>query len=126
MKMGDESPVITKRRPGGPLVERPCFDGGSWRYFDERIVNSDEMFADWFWAKNKKPGMRDIMEGVIESAVTEGRFTSFVDSTGITDDDRAKLSAYRVLAREMGYEIGRYKFNARSHNVSAEIRRMEK
>ena len=39
------------------------------------------------------------------------------------EEDKQKLSAYRVLARELGFEIGGFQFNERSHNVMATIRK---
>jgi len=78
-----------------------------------------------FWSRDQPRGKREAIIDNIISASETGLIGCFVNSGGITDYDKERLSAYRILAKQMGYEIGEYKFNPRSGNVTAPIRRQE-
>ena len=89
-------------------------------------IDSIARDAEWaakFWEKQPR-GMRSVMLENIANAVQQGpEISFFVDKDGITDDDRRRLSAYRQLAKENGYEIGEYRLNRDSWTVTAEIRK---
>ncbi len=123
------------KRPGGELQGRNVQGpNGTWvDKFNEPLgakESTDMEYAAKFWNrqdKNLSPKyagqLRESMRGNIESAVNgkRGSIGSFVDPTGVTEEDKEKLSAYRVLAKEMGYEVGDYAFDKRSHVASAQI-----
>lgn len=65
-------------------------------------------------------------ESIEKQAKERGLFSLLVDKTGITEEDKRRLSAYRSIAREIGYEIGQFHFNKNTHTVTAEIKKIEK
>jgi hypothetical protein len=118
-----------QKRPGGELHTRPIQGvDGQWQDgYGETISESeakDSEYASRFWQNNQSPGLREAMQDNIQSRAESGSFGIFVDSQGITESDKEKLSAYRQLAREMGYEIGPFRFNANSYTATAEIKKV--
>ena len=115
------------KRPGGPLQGRPS-EGldKKWRdKFGELLTPEkawDMEYAARFW-QHQPEGMREAMMSNIESAAKQNppQIGYFVDPSGITEKDKERLSAYRVLAEEMGYEVGQYVFNKQSHAALAPI-----
>ncbi|MEK6952751.1 MAG: hypothetical protein AABX29_07085 [Nanoarchaeota archaeon] len=116
---------LIKNRPGGPLEGRPVsgIDGKWYDQFGREIKfdPKDIKYSDLFWSRNQPRGIKEAMIDNIVSASEGGLFGCFVAANGITDYDKERLSAYRVLAKQMGYEIGEYKFNARSGNATVPI-----
>lgn len=127
-------------RPGGPLVGQPAqgLDGNQYDQFGDQVdvpasynasqndpTNKDTEYADRFWVRQPE-GMRDIMIGKINTAVEKegGIFSLFADPAGISEHDKEKMSAYRALAKELGYEIGQYKFNPQTYCVSAPVKKL--
>lgn len=89
---------------------------------DEKI-GKDKKYAKRFWDR-QPPGMREVIEGNIRKGVAEsGRIGCFVSPRGPDEKDREKLSAYRLLAEKMGYEVGSYSFNKRDYIASAPIKK---
>jgi hypothetical protein len=97
-------------------------------------ISKDEAYNMMFWSHwddfytaEKK---RD-MAIQINTAVKDGKIYNFVEVTKTDDNfeieqhDKEKLSALRIMAREMGYEIGPYKVNENAGNVEAEIKKIE-
>lgn len=66
--------------------------------------------------------MTEIVHDAIASGY--GSISCFVSMTGFDEKDLEKLSAYRVLARELGYEVGHYVLNPREGTASAPISRI--
>ena len=117
------------KRPGGELYGRPVqgHDGKWYDKFGQEISEQkarDTEYADRFW-KRQPPGMRDSMTDNIHRAAQETppMIGSFVDPAGMTEEDKEKLSAYRLLAEELGYEVGQYVFNASAYTARAEIKK---
>lgn len=63
--------------------------------------------------------------GLVRAAETTGVFPQLVGPERITEKFKEKLSAYRQLAREIGYEMGPFRFNEDSGMAVAEIRKMK-
>ena len=105
MSKSSETPV----RPGGPLVERPVQGAdGNWYHYGQMIPKKEAVDLDYaasFW-KNQPEGMEQTMMSVIETTAQEGTFWQYVDQEKMTDKDKEKISAYRVLAKQMGYSLG--------------------
>jgi len=86
-------------------------------------LDKDLPYAERFWQRQPE-GMREVMiENINEYALVSGLLTSFVNINGIDEKDREKLSAYRALARELGYEVGEYVFYPRDGIAAAPIRK---
>ena len=114
-----------QNRPGGELYGRPSQDAdGKWRnQYGEELSEEESRdleYATRFW-ESQPSGMREAMRENIEIAAQAGSISSFVDPKGISEKDKEKLSAYRVLAKEMGYEVGQYVTNRDSYTAVAPI-----
>lgn len=122
---------LEKRRlPGGPLQGRAAQgQDKKWRdQFGEALDSNkaqDMDYAARFWTRSQPTGMRENMMTIIESSANQDppQLASFIDPSGITEKDKEKLSAYRVLAEEIGYEVGPYVLNKRSHTALAPLRK---
>lgn len=103
----------------------------------EKEKSQDEIFAGRFWERQRDTGrskeligkFRDrlkeqIKEMIQNSPVEEGKqfIKIFVTREGITEEDKEKLSAYRLLAKEFGYEIGAFNLNRKTGVATAEIK----
>lgn len=71
------------------------------------------------WLANRAPGTIDAIKKNIITAALKGTIGLFVDINGISEDDKGRLSAYRVIADQIGYEIGKWKYNKKSGTQSA-------
>jgi len=123
------------KKPGGELRGKPVQgpDEQWYNKFGEKI-SQDEAYAENYWghfmpsASDKSERMEQakmLMREAIESQAKTGLFRSFVDKTGITEKDKCKLSAYRLIAKEIGYEIGQFKFNKDAGTVTASLKKIE-
>jgi hypothetical protein len=99
-------------------------------------LTRDESYAREFWQKQPE-GMKEAMQENIKSFISEGVFHSFVepangksfdesnkDQNGkqqLDEKSKQSLSAYRLLAEEMGYEIGSYILKENAKTVEATI-----
>ncbi len=116
------------KRPGGPLKGKPVvgLDGRRWYDpFGEEIVfdPKDLEYSKRFWSHNQPPEQRETMiENVLRAGET-GFIGMSVDPTGITGAHREKLSALRVLARQMGYNVKQFIFDPRSYTAIASIKK---
>lgn len=130
---------LARRLPGGPYIPKPfVMDGkmyephhppqlrkgkdGKVEAVGGKQVKPDEMYAQRFWDR-QPPGMREVMIENIHSAAEKGSIGSFTDPKGISETDREKLSAYRLLAEELGYEVGSYVRNPKTYTASAPIKK---
>jgi hypothetical protein len=92
----------------------------------------DSLPANWaqdienskkFWVEHDA-NMRLSMLKVIDEATKKEPPLIYVHiEGGLSDNNLEKLSAYRVLAEEQGWEIGALDINGISHTVSAPMRR---
>lgn len=85
----------------------------------------DHNYAQRFWARVPE-GMRAAYQTSIESAARTGTLAIFVNMEGLDEKDREKMSALRLLAKELGYEVGQFRLDKRSGTVSASIRKIAK
>jgi hypothetical protein len=81
----------------------------------------DLEYAARFWRGERPSQLRETMKKIIESAYAQGQFAYAVDSNGLSETDKEKLSAYRVLANELGYNIGPYELHKTSWTVTSPI-----
>ncbi len=136
-------PETVPSRPEGPIVQRPMEingvfydplhppkayqkEDGSMEYRGGKPLErdqADKLYSERFWQRQPK-GVRESMIDIIKERAEGGSFVIAVDPRGITDDDREKLSAYRDLAKQIGYEVGEYKFESKSHIVHAPIKKI--
>ena len=75
------------------------------------MKNKDITLANEFWA-NASKNKKDQMFKSIKKAAIVGRMVIFASL-----DDKAKLSAYRVLATKMGFKCGTWLL--RENNLTA-------
>lgn len=124
-------------------------DDDQWfNKYGEKITQ-DGAYSDMFWERQRqkygsdqtelfekqKAAMAEIIKNSIKPGESAGQFHHAVEQVsgmtqelekGIPDADKEKLSAYRILAKELGYEIGLFKKNPKSWTVSAEIKKLSK
>lgn len=114
-----------QKRPGGELYGKPV-QGLDGQWYDKfgSPISEDEEYARRFWDKGQPKKMRSTMVDILESSIQRGVFSSFVDPSGITEYDKEKLSAYRILAQELGYNMSKFTFNKNSHSATAQISRL--
>jgi len=94
---------------------------GTEQYRGGRKLDKDKVYAERFWERNKVQGLKDAMVENIRHAAERGQFSIFVSPDGISEDDKEKLSAYRQIARELGYEMGAYIFNKDTYGATAPL-----
>ncbi len=91
----------------------------------------DTLPADWEKDKEnaarffetQPADMRQSMIKVIEEAAKKDPPLIYVHiDGGLSDKNVDKLSAFRILAEEMGWEIAAFDVNSISHTVSAHMR----
>ena len=144
--MGEQLPE--QKRPGGPVNFKPIAIGdvfyhpdfppkiytsesGETEYRGGKTISRDEAYSIMFWQQHQPDGLKEAMIENIQNAIKLGEIGHFVAATktnkgfDIEQSDKEKLSAYRILAKEIGYEIGPYKVNERSGNVTAKIKKIE-
>ena len=130
------------RRPGGEYKPKPLEIGGVFYdgLYPPKIIRRpdgsevpiggqrldkdqvDQIYAERFWQSSRVvKGTREVMIDNIHRATEQGSLGSFVDPNGITEQDKEKLSAYRQLAKELGYEVGDFKFDKAAHTALAPI-----
>lgn len=141
-----ETKAISPRLPGGPVSEKPLESGG--KFYDPlyppkiqilpdgsqqvlagsgQEIGRDEAYSRMFWV-DQPTTMRETMKQNVEIAFRNGLMAMFVTGQktpegkiDIGQNDKEKLSAYRVLAKEMGYTIGSYEYKEKSGTVTATI-----
>ena len=96
----------------------------------EKNLNRDENYSRRFWArmtKGKRPeyleDKRQAMMGIINDAIAKqnGRLSIFVTRSlegRFDEEDREQLSAFRELAKEMGYVLGPMTHNGENETAS--------
>lgn len=122
-----------RKRPGGPLFQKPHQkDDGGWVHMGEEISEQkakDISYSMDFWRGKNDPkferDLREAMIGSLKTAFENQRLSIFVSPEGITERDKEKISAYRVLAEEVGYKIGKFSFNKDAHVASGPIEKIK-
>lgn len=106
-----------------PLPEPKRREDGKWRDRDGKEISDavaqDQSYARRFWegfllrgrTEGVIPDTIEAMRVSITKAAERGQFGVLVDSHGITEKDKERISAYREVARTMGYQIGPLRFN---------------
>ena len=82
----------------------------------------DRVYAERFWARSPE-GMRAAYQASIESAARTGTLSIFVNMEGLDEKDKEKMSAFRLLARELGYEVGQFRVDRNRATASAPIQK---
>jgi hypothetical protein len=100
----------------------------------ETSVDRDTQYAEKYWQLRAEHGDKPkLIEGIKQSFrqsildaanSDEKRLAIFVAAENFSEEERAKISAYRVLAKELGYEIGPYKISKGSGTAMAEIKKL--
>ncbi len=85
----------------------------------------DIEYSQRFWARGQPNGMHGVMCSEVEKSYRSGRFGHFVSSDGITESDKETLSAYRILAKELGYRIGLFTFDRSTGIATAPIEKSD-
>jgi len=91
--------------------------------------DADVDFSARYWDRHRASGWSDLQmdrrlesmkENILSGSAT-GSMSFLVGDDRITDEWREKLSAYRVLARQMGFDVGAFRFNPDAGTVTAPI-----
>ena len=104
---------------------------------EDNTLSRDERYAQRFWdgfRNGPKPWSDANIESLratirselVRAAESTGVFPVLVGPERITEKFKEKLSACRQLARDMGYEMGPFRFNENSYVAVAEIRKVPK
>ena len=91
---------------------------------EQGVNDKDAAYAGRFWNRNQNiVGLKDVMAQSLQGAIEkrDRLFYVLVNVSGLTEQDKEKLSAYRVLAGEIGIELGPFRLNKRSGTAVAEI-----
>lgn len=75
------------------------------------------MYAARYFARSPS-GQKQALQGIVQKNAPTGVISIFVDINGMTEEDREKLSAYVVVADEMGYTIGPWRYTP-SHGTGS-------
>lgn len=128
------------KRPEGEYYARPYQENdGQWYDGEGNKITQDQAYTIAWWHHQKSipknperaekftETVEKTMKETIEKSSKGGTLHVFVDPKGlVTDYDKMHLSAFRELAREMGYEVGQFKFNKTSFVASASIHKMKR
>lgn len=85
------------------------------------MESKDQQYAIAFFMSQPK-GMRQVIENNIRRSAPSGIISIFADMNGLTEQDKQRLSAYRVVASEMGFAIGQWRLNRNSGTCQASIK----
>lgn len=133
-----------KKRPGKELTIKPIeIDGifydpynppklfedsdGKKNYKGGKEIDRDEAYSMMFWSKERPDDLKDAMKDILNDSLKTGTVSIFAGAEEsengfeLEQESKEKLSAYRILAKELGYIIGPYKYNEKSGNVQATI-----
>jgi uncharacterized membrane-anchored protein len=94
-----------------------------WQYMRDTYKFKNQEAYEKF-VQSTKEQMKYQLEKSVDSESGEGTFNLMVDSSGITEHDKQRISAFRVIAREMGYGIEKFSFNENSGTATAPIKRL--
>lgn len=119
--------MVSYKRPGGLLAGKPTqgFDGKWYNQYGEPIEfdEKDLKYSERFWSSQPK-GMRETFMNNILNAANDGFLGIIISEKEFTEKDKERASAYRVLARQMGLEVGGYILNENARTIVAPIKRV--
>ena len=122
-----------RKRPGGALRGKPVQGPkGEWyNALGERINYSvDLAYSRAFWKSFKHKavaqGRYKIMRETIQNDAEKHGQIAILVGPQITEESKAEMSAYRVLAKKMGYQIGLFTHHKRAHTATAPIKKIAK
>jgi hypothetical protein len=137
---------IEKPLPGAPLRMKPVEINGKYydplyppklskdvngreEYVGGQEIDKDTAYSMRFWSQNRPRGLRDVMRETIDNAAQTGSFSMFAGAVKGTNEldeaSKEKLSAHRIIAKEMGYSIGGFKLNENAGTVVAPITKIQ-
>ncbi len=146
-EIGLKSQAADRHLPGGPDSMRPIEINGTFydpleppklfrtpdgqdEWVGGKEIDRDEAYSQMFW-RNQPEGMKEAMTENIETGLKNGFMAIFVTATKqpngrfeLEHEPKKRLSAYRVLARKLGYVIDSYKYNENAGNVTAMITKL--
>jgi len=103
---------------------------GQWFDAYGKKMTKDEAYSSMFWSKYADSDlctrMQDSMTEILKSSFDKGMFNLFVSKSGIEQEDKERISAFRILANKSGYNLGELKFNPKSYTVSGKIDQSKK
>jgi hypothetical protein len=97
---------------------------GSEHYVGGRKLEKDDVYSERFWSRPEHQidgYTQAMMENIQKSADGTGNLGMYVPSTGPDEKSKEKMSAYRKMAKDMGYIVGGYHFVEADHMVIATI-----
>lgn len=104
--------------PSRPIIGLPRLLHFKEWLLDEALRPEDQQYAQR-WLSSRAPGTVQAIKQNIEQAAATGEISLFVDINGITDEDKGRLSAYRVIANQIGFEIGQWRYDRSKGTGSA-------
>ncbi len=114
-----------RKRPGDPLRERPVQGPNrKWYAYGKRITHTpDKAYAFAFWKRIKKPVRKGVLAAIKENIQTAAKQGMLAINVGAEMDGIAKerLSAYREVAKTIGYTVGKFTHHKQSHSAIAPI-----
>ncbi|MFA6047700.1 MAG: hypothetical protein WCV59_01160 [Parcubacteria group bacterium] len=75
--------------------------------------------------ENMIAGQREVMEKHIVESAQAGSISIFTSREVFDEEDKQKMSAFRTLAKKMGYEIGQFTINKGHDTATASIKKIE-
>jgi hypothetical protein len=105
---------------------------GKKNYKGGKEISRDEAYSMMFWSKEKPDSLKDTMKDILNGSFKTGVISIFAGAEKhengfeLEQESKEKLSAYRILAEELGYIIGPYKYNEKSGNVQATINKTKR
>ena len=121
------------KRPGGALRGKPVqgLKGEWYNAYGERIQYSTDMaYSKAFWKNFKHKTVAraryKIMRETIENDTKKHGQIAILVGPQITEEAKMQMSAYRALAKNMGYEIGKFTLHKKAHTATAPIKKVSK
>lgn len=113
------------KRPGGELhirnIQQP---DGTWKDgYGESLSPKDARdmaYAARFWER-QPDGMLQVAKENLAKATESGQFSMVISPNGPDESDKEKMSAYRQLAKELGYDFGPFELHKNSHTITAQF-----
>jgi|SRR3989338_6489464 len=108
------------------------FGGNSGEQVDvidqDKDENAVKAAAFWRWKDKEDSAIevvktkmtRDIDDALLEGG---GYLSVAVSGAGISEQDKQRLAAYHMIARDLGYNLGKFEFQKKTANAVARIER---
>lgn len=139
------------KRPGGALVAKPVEidgvfydsehlpqeyvgDNGKKEYRGGKKISEAEAYSMMFWNENRSETAKEKMKKIIEDASKTGILSISVsklkeNKSGTFDleqKDKEFISAYMILARDMGYSLQSFNYDKDTQKIEAVITKINK